>query len=201
MNSVALAVITHQDRVLLVRRREPEGRLLWQFPGGKAEPGETPDTTAARETREETGLTVVPSAVLGERHHPETGRHLIYLACAVVRGTDTTARVTAPREIDAAVWASYDDLDRHIPHGVFAPVRRYLQCSAKPPIKKESAMIDIPPPRTQTLAPTATTASSSTSHTHTARRAVQPGMADCKHQWVGWSGKMRCRLCGATQQQ
>ncbi|AZK93499.1 hypothetical protein B7R87_06135 [Streptomyces tsukubensis] len=28
-----------------------------------------------------------------------------------------------------------------------------------------------------------------------------PGTADCPHQWVGWSGQMRCRLCGATQQQ
>ncbi|QDY78766.1 hypothetical protein [Streptomyces qinzhouensis] len=28
-----------------------------------------------------------------------------------------------------------------------------------------------------------------------------PDMADCEHDWVGWSGKTRCRLCGATQQQ
>ncbi|MGW1278917.1 NUDIX hydrolase [Streptomyces tsukubensis] len=133
MISVALAVITHQDRVLLVRRREPEGRLRWRFPGGKAKPGETPDTTAARETREETGLTVVPSAVLGERHHPETGRHLVYLACAVVRGTDTTARAMAPGEIDGAVRASYDDLDHYIPQDLYPPVRRYLQRTARHP--------------------------------------------------------------------
>lgn len=24
--------------------------------------------------------------------------------------------------------------------------------------------------------------------------------AECDHEWVGWSGKMRCRKCGATQQ-
>ncbi|MFE0422329.1 NUDIX hydrolase [Streptomyces sp. NPDC058953] len=127
---VVLAVITHGARVLLVRRRLPEGPLLWQFPGGKAEPGESPGATAVREAREETGLTVVPGPVLGERRHPRTGRRLAYVACATVRGTDTTARVAAPREIDAAVWATYEELDRYVPYGVYAPVGRYLRLEA-----------------------------------------------------------------------
>ena len=36
---VAAAVIVDGVRVLLVRRAVAEGRLLWQFPAGKAEPG------------------------------------------------------------------------------------------------------------------------------------------------------------------
>lgn len=32
---------------------------VWEFPGGKCEPGETPEEAAVRECREETGLTVV----------------------------------------------------------------------------------------------------------------------------------------------
>ncbi|EFG06661.1 Hypothetical protein SCLAV_1586 [Streptomyces clavuligerus] len=27
-----------------------------------------------------------------------------------------------------------------------------------------------------------------------------PRSDDCDHDWVGWSGKIRCRKCGATQQ-
>lgn len=38
---VAAAVIVHEGRVLMVRRRVSEGSLSWQFPARKVEPGET----------------------------------------------------------------------------------------------------------------------------------------------------------------
>ncbi|MGG8409434.1 NUDIX hydrolase, partial [Streptomyces sp. 12297] len=70
---MAGAVVAHQGRVLLVRRRVPEGRLSWQFPAGKVEPGESFEQAAVRETKEEAGLDVVVVARLGERVHPITG--------------------------------------------------------------------------------------------------------------------------------
>ncbi|MEU5158415.1 NUDIX hydrolase [Streptomyces sp. NPDC020875] len=123
---VVLAIITHESRVLLVRRRLPKGVLLWQFPGGKNERAESAAAAVVRETRAETGLTVVAGPVLGERRHPRTGRTLVYVACAIARGTDPTPRLAAPRDIAATVWAPYDGIDRYVPYGVFAPVRRYL---------------------------------------------------------------------------
>jgi 8-oxo-dGTP diphosphatase len=54
---VALAVAVRSGKVLVARRGEGshlEG--LWEFPGGKIEPGEPPDLAAARELREETAL-------------------------------------------------------------------------------------------------------------------------------------------------
>src|SRR3954469_25532638 len=44
----------------LVRRRPPGGALagFWEFPGGKCEPGETPEEATVRECREEAGLGV-----------------------------------------------------------------------------------------------------------------------------------------------
>lgn len=51
--AVAL-VVDPRDRVLLVRH-EDHG-YAWEPPGGKGEPGEDPAGTAARETREETGI-------------------------------------------------------------------------------------------------------------------------------------------------
>ena len=56
---VACALIDADRRVLLAQR--PPGRTmagLWEFPGGKVEPGERPETTLIRELHEEIGITV-----------------------------------------------------------------------------------------------------------------------------------------------
>jgi 8-oxo-dGTP diphosphatase len=56
---VACALIDVDKRVLIAQR--PEGKALaglWEFPGGKVEPGERPETTLIRELHEEIGITV-----------------------------------------------------------------------------------------------------------------------------------------------
>jgi len=53
----AVALIDVDGRVLLAQR--PEGKAmagLWEFPGGKVEPGETPETALIRELHEEIGV-------------------------------------------------------------------------------------------------------------------------------------------------
>jgi 8-oxo-dGTP diphosphatase len=56
---VACALIDADRRVLIAQR--PEGKPmagLWEFPGGKIEPGERPEQTLIRELNEELGITV-----------------------------------------------------------------------------------------------------------------------------------------------
>lgn len=53
----ACALVDSDGRVLLSQR--PEGKQLaglWEFPGGKVEPGETPEETLVRELKEEIGI-------------------------------------------------------------------------------------------------------------------------------------------------
>ncbi len=56
---VACALIDSDNRVLVAQR--PEGKALagmWEFPGGKLEPGERPEPALIRELSEELGITV-----------------------------------------------------------------------------------------------------------------------------------------------
>ena len=56
---VACALVDADRRVLIAQR--PEGKTLaglWEFPGGKVEPGERPEATLIRELHEELGITV-----------------------------------------------------------------------------------------------------------------------------------------------
>jgi 8-oxo-dGTP diphosphatase len=75
---VAAALIDAEGRVLVQQR--PPGKAmarLWEFPGGKVEPGELPEAALARELGEELGIGANPAALipagfasegLGERH-------------------------------------------------------------------------------------------------------------------------------------
>jgi A/G-specific adenine glycosylase len=73
MHVAAAGVIWRDDKVLLGRR--PQGKLLggmWEFPGGKAEAGESIDQTLRRELREELGVEIVLGEPVGHFSHAYT---------------------------------------------------------------------------------------------------------------------------------
>ena len=127
--SIVAAIIVQDGKVLMVRRRVREGALSWQFPAGESEAGETAEDTAIRETREETALEVAADRVLGERIHPATGRHMIYVACHVASGT---ARVADTDEIAEVAWCGLNDLHANVPSGLFTGVEDYLNGTLTP---------------------------------------------------------------------
>lgn len=118
---IVAAVVT-SDRGVLIERRH-DGRPLWTFPAGEAEPGESPTDTAIREAKEETGLHIVISHKIGERQHPVTGRHMIYLAARPYQGT--TVYVGDPAELAEVRWASLGQAGELLP-GMYEPVREHL---------------------------------------------------------------------------
>ena len=78
MTVVAVALVDADGRIL-VQQRPPDRAMagLWEFPGGKVEPGETPEAALIRELREELGIDVEAACLapatfaserLGERH-------------------------------------------------------------------------------------------------------------------------------------
>ncbi|MPY47109.1 NUDIX hydrolase [Streptomyces acidicola] len=120
---IAAAVVVHANRLLLIRRRVPEGALLWTLPSGKVEPDETPAAAAAREALEEAGVTVEPVQLLGERLHPGSGRRMVYVACRRLAGD---ARVASPREVAEVAWVRLGEIPERIPGGLFGPVQAFL---------------------------------------------------------------------------
>lgn len=61
---VAVALIDTDGRVLIAQR--PEGKQLaglWEFPGGKVEPGERPEAALIRELKEELGIDVTEACL------------------------------------------------------------------------------------------------------------------------------------------
>lgn len=105
----AVALIDTEGRVLLAQR--PEGKSmagLWEFPGGKVEPGETPEAALVRELHEELGIETWDSclAPLTFASHSYADFHLLMplFACRKWAG------IPRPREGQTLAWARPNEL-------------------------------------------------------------------------------------------
>lgn len=106
---VVAAVIEREGSILITRR--PEGAHLagfWEFPGGKPEPGETPEAALIREVREELGVDYTPGPVIADVdwQYPDKRVRITFF-----RGTITgTPRGLEGQEMK---WVAPADLDRY----------------------------------------------------------------------------------------
>lgn len=100
---VACALVDADRRVLIAQR--PAGKSfagLWEFPGGKVEPGETPEAALIRELQEELGIDTKPAclAPLSFVSHAYENFHLVMplYVCRKWQG------LPAPKEHEALKW-------------------------------------------------------------------------------------------------
>jgi 8-oxo-dGTP diphosphatase len=101
----AVALIDRDGRVLLAQR--PEGKSmagLWEFPGGKVEPGETPEAALIRELHEELGIDTASSCLapltFASHGYPEFHLLMPLFACRKWEG------VPQAREGQQLAWAA-----------------------------------------------------------------------------------------------
>ena len=109
---VAVALIDVDGRVLIAKR--PQGKSLaglWEFPGGKVEPGERPEAALIRELREELGIEVSESclAPFVFASHAYDSFHLLMPLYLCRRWVG----VVAAREHDALAWVKPDKLSAY----------------------------------------------------------------------------------------
>ncbi len=80
---VAAAVLIHDNRVLLAKRRGGHLDNLWEFPGGKLEVGESAEHAAKRELHEELDISIIAekTMLVLEHAYPDITVRLHFVKC------------------------------------------------------------------------------------------------------------------------
>lgn len=112
MDLVVGAAIVREGRVLAARRTTPAAAAgKWEFPGGKVEPGESPEEALAREIAEELGCRIRHGYWLQARELINDTLVLIVAVVELVAVEDGGDGEPEPREHDRITWLSADELD------------------------------------------------------------------------------------------
>jgi len=114
------SIIVDNDRLLVVQRSHHDRRHpgLWEFPGGKVDPGEAIHTGMKREIQEETGLIVEPASELTyvDTEQITSGRYAGRLYIALFRtAIISSGQLLLSDEHEAASWDTLDEAsDRNL---------------------------------------------------------------------------------------
>ena len=128
--TVSAALICKDGRFLVGQRPAHKARgLLWEFVGGKLEPGETGPEALTRECREELGVTVAVGPLYAHLTHtyPDLTVELLLYQAAIAEGT--------PRLLEHAAlrWVTVDELAQYTFCPADAPILERLRTEGLPP--------------------------------------------------------------------
>jgi len=105
---VAVGVILNEARQILISKRAIDSHQggLWEFPGGKVEPGETLEQGLLRELKEELGIEVSQTSPLLQVHHDYGDKRVLLDVCVVWTFTGKARGL----EGQALQWVAVEDL-------------------------------------------------------------------------------------------
>lgn len=108
--TVVAAALVRPDGCILMQKRRAGTSLagLWEFPGGKIDPGESPEAALVRELQEELGISVQSDTLqaVSFASAPLTGRHLVLLLYICRRWEGDPQ----PLDADAIAWVEPSQL-------------------------------------------------------------------------------------------
>ncbi len=108
--NIGVAVIWNEQGQILIDRRRPEGLLggLWEFPGGKIEPGETVEECIKREIKEELAIEIE----VGDRLITIDHAYSHFRVTLNVHHCRYLTGVPQPIESDEIRWVTLDEIDQ-----------------------------------------------------------------------------------------
>ncbi len=123
-------IITKNQQVLLLRRRNVHGAGTWSTPGGHLDFGESPEQCAVREVKEETGLEIdaVAFRAITNDVFAAEGRHYITIWMEGRYGAGDPI-LAAPYEASEIGWFPWNAL----PQPLFLPLQHLLDGNCYPP--------------------------------------------------------------------
>lgn len=104
---VVAAIIAHENRILATQRGSGEFKDGWEFPGGKVEPGETPEQAIVREIQEELVVEIAPQKLVTTVEYDYPKFHLT-MHCFLSRIVSGKINLL---EHEDAKWLARDELD------------------------------------------------------------------------------------------
>ena len=110
MTEVVAALIWDENRFLACQRPAHKARgLLWEFVGGKVEPGETSEQALIRECQEELAVTVAVQDVFMEVDHvyPDLTVHLTLFNASIAEG------IPQKIEHNDLRWITVEEIDQY----------------------------------------------------------------------------------------
>ena len=122
---IVVGIVIKNDQILIVKRKEREKDLLWQFPGGKIEENEHSEEAVIREIKEEVGIECKITCCLGSRIHPSTKKEIIYFMCEYLSGNIFLQQ----KEISDAIWIDKNHMMKYFTTPIYQPILDYLEIS------------------------------------------------------------------------
>jgi 8-oxo-dGTP pyrophosphatase MutT (NUDIX family) len=112
----------------LVRRREQEGKLRWQFPGGVVRGDQADKDVAEREAFEETNIKCRAVRKVGQRVHPDTKALVHYWLCQYIEGKEV---LRDTKDLAEVRWVTPKNAFELITSDIYPHLKKVLRAEAK----------------------------------------------------------------------
>jgi len=123
-------VLNKKGEVLIVKRKKKEitltgTELVWSFPGGRQEEGETREERVMKEVLVETGYKVKPIKQIHLRVHPDTLKMIAYFFCELEE-EEPVQDIEEKDEIDEVRWVKPEELKNYFTTDIDPEVKKIL---------------------------------------------------------------------------